>query len=683
MGRQINALRAAIYAVRFFWIKLLFTSVSTVLLNAEVLAQDTIADPIKPPAENVTSSDKPYVDQVIDDGNLKPAILFGENDDPNYDPAGLPHYLRIEAVSSISKHTGASDSEENGLAMTSQFDTQHYGAFSINGVFRNEPLGKAGSILQRGMPFNNGWYANNGIGTLYTPSIDLARTQHRFYIPTFPVLGVSTEWLQNRDLQLQFATGTPGIFDGLQLNGFSTLGGSLTMAGAQWNASPNWQIGAQLIDANQVSTSAGSTAAFNQFFGLTPEIDKTKTSAQSFYGSAAWLNGDTRIQANLLQSKNNTASNATGIWLDANKRIGQISHQAGIFRLDPDLAWGYTPISNNVKGTYYRANYISRQWLLDGGFDLVRSVSGSGSNGALLTGSARYQVNQSLGIGASATFRHADNDARSGYVFADKLNQLGTGRAQLDYSAESDNQVTRLTLSQGWRFSVGSRLNTSIYSEVEKNEGERINHFGVSLNGGSDLFNNISWNGNLSYDKSNGSGANKHLSANLDLTARLNNHWSLIASYLESKNSTTSPFIVQPLIPVQSNTDVTKGSALFVTLRYETRGGTSSAPLGGTSGSAAGSINGYLFLDANDNNLPDANEEPAQNITVLLDGKFSTRTNALGRFEFPLVATGEHTIIIIADNLPLPWQVNDNGQRTVKVNTRETNYIDIPASRLK
>ena len=218
--------------------------------------------------------------------------------------------------------------------------------------------------------------------------------------------------------------------------------------------------------------------------------------------------------------------------------------------------------------------------MLDGGFDLVRSVSGSGSNGALLTGSARYQVNQSLGIGASATFRHADNDARSGYVFADKLNQLGTGRAQLDYSAESDNQVTRLTLSQGWRFSVGSRLNTSIYSEVEKNEGERINHFGVSLNGGSDLFNNISWNGNLSYDKSNGSGATKHLSANLDLTARLNNHWSLTASYLESKNSTTSPFIVQPLIPVQSNTDVTKGSALFVTLRYETRGGTSSAPLG-------------------------------------------------------------------------------------------------------
>ncbi|HPX89624.1 MAG TPA: hypothetical protein PL133_10175 [Methylophilaceae bacterium] len=669
--------------MRLFWTKLLLTSASTLVFTAGVFAQDANADSNKQSAENVAPSEKPYIDQVIDDGNLKPAILFGENDDPDYDPSGLPHYLRIEAVSSISKHTGTSDSEENGLAITSQFDTQHYGAFSINGVFRNEPVGKAASILQRGMPFNDGWYANNGVGTLYTPSIDLARSQHRFYLPTFPVLGVSTEWLHQRDLQLQFATGTPGIFDGLQLNGFSTLGGSLTMAGAQWNASPNWQLGAQMIDANQVSTSAGSTAAFNQFFGLAPEVDETKTSAQSFYGSAAWLNADTRIQANILQSQHNTTSNGTGIWIDANKRIGSVTHQAGIFRLDPDLAWGYTPISNNVKGTYYRANYISRQWLLDGGFDMVRNVSGSGANGVLLTGSARYQVNQALGIGASTTYRHAETDARSGYIFADKLNQFGTGRAQLDYSAERDDRVTRLTLSQGWRLSVGSRLNTSLYTEVENNAGERIQHFGVALNGGSDLFNNISWNGNLSYDKSNGNGATKHISANLDLTARLSNHWSLIASYLESKNTTTSPFIIQPLIPVQSNSDVTRGSALFVTLRYETRGGSTSAPLGGVSGSAAGSISGYLFLDANDNNLPDANEEPAQNITVLLDGKFSTRTNALGRFEFPLVASGEHTITVIADNLPLPWQVSDNGQRSIKVNTRETNYINIPASRLK
>jgi hypothetical protein len=205
----------------------------------------------------------------------------------------------------------------------------------------------------------------------------------------------------------------------------------------------------------------------------------------------------------------------------------------------------------------------------------------------------------------------------------------------------------------------------------------------MSLNGGSDLCNNLSWNGNLSYDKSNGSSNTRNLSANLDLSARLSNHWSLIASYLESKNKVTNPFIIDPLIQSQANTEVSSGSALFFTLRYETRSGTATAPLGGTSGSAAGSIAGYLFLDANDNNNPDANEEPAQNITVLLDGKFSTRTNALGRFEFPLVASGPHSIMVIADNLPLPWQVKEDGKTNVIVNTRETYYLNIPATIVK
>ena len=285
--------------------------------------------------------------------------------------------------------------------------------------------------------------------------------------------------------------------------------------------------------------------------------------------------------------------------------------------------------------------------------------------------------------GGSATYRNSENDAESGYVFADMLNRYGTGRAQLDFSAENNDQLSRLTLSQNWQLPASSRLNTSVYTEVDNNDDQRIHHIGASLNGGSDLFNNISWNGNLSYDKSSGSGSTQTVSANLDLTARINAHWSLVASYLESRNKTSSPFIIQPLIPVQSNTEVSTGSAFFVTIRYETRGGTSSAPLGGASGSAAGSISGYLYLDANDNNNPDANEEPAQNITILLDGKFSTRTNALGRFEFPLVATGNHTITVVADNLPLPWLISEAGNQTVTVNTRETIYINIPASRLK
>lgn len=673
--------------MRHFRIKLLTCLISLLIVNAEIYAQDTVLDGSKnsttPVNASSTQKTAAYVDQTISDGTLTPSVLFGDSEDENYDPSGLPHYFRIDAVSSVSKRSDSNDIQENGIAINAQFETQHYGAYSINGVFRNEPSGKAGVILQRRMPFDGDWYANNGLGTLYTPSIDLARSQFRFYIPTFPIFGLSTEWLHKDNLQLQFATGNPGIFDGIQLNGFSQLGGAMTMAGAQWNVSPQWQIGTQIVSTNNVSTPNGFGTAFDDFFGVSPNANEPKISGESFYGTAAWQGKGTKIQANILYNNSNLNENATGIWLDAKTRLGRATHSAGLFRLGTDLAWGYMPISNDIEGLYYRANYHTRQWLLDGGFDAVKTISGNGSSGVLMTGSVRYQMNQALGIGASATYRNAENDAHSGYIFADAINRYGIGRAQIDYSAENTSDVARITASQNWRLATSSRLNTAIYTEFENNSSEHIRHIGASLNGGSDIFNNVAWNGNLSYDKSDGKSNNSSLTANIDLTARLNSNWSLVASYLESRNRTSNPFFIDPLIPAQSSADVARGSAFFVTLRYETRGGTPSAPLGGVTGSAAGSIAGYLFLDANDNGNPDANEEPAQNITVLLDGKFSTRTNASGRFEFPLVATGKHRITVIADNLPLPWLVKDSADQTIIVNTRETLLLNIPASRIK
>lgn len=623
-----------------------------------------------------------YVDKTINDKTLQPTILFGDNEDVNYNTEGLPRYLRVDAISNISKSSDSNGSKENGLSINAQFETEQYGAFSINGIFRNEPNGKAGSIIQRKVHFDDGWYANNGAGTLYTPAINLTRNQARFYIPTFPIFGISTEWVHDDDMQLQFATGTPGVFDGLQLNSFRQLNGNISMVGGQWNLSPEWQLGTQIVSTRDVSSVSGANNSLNQLFGSLNTND-TKINSQSAYASAIHLGEDFKLQGNLLYSESDEHPNALGIWLDGKKKLGKTVHSLGLFRLEPQLSWGYTPISNDIEGIYYRTSYNSRQFLLDGGVDAVKSISGNGANGVLVTSSVRYQISQALGVGGSMTYRDSDTDAYGGYLFTDLINKYGSSRAQLDYSKEDSREQERLTLSQNWRVSSGSRLNTAIYSEIEKNASEHINHFGTSLNGGSDLSSNISWNGNLNYERSNGNTERRTISANFDLSARINNHWSLITSYLKTQNRVTNPNIVQPLIPIQLSSETTSGSTFFITLRYETRSGTQSIPLGGNSGSAAGSINGFLFLDANDNGNLDANEEPAQNITVLLDEKFTTRTNARGQFEFPLVAIGDHTVTIIPDNLPLPWQVSDEGQRTITVNTRKTSYINIPASRFK
>lgn len=129
--------------------------------------------------------------------------------------------------------------------------------------------------------------------------------------------------------------------------------------------------------------------------------------------------------------------------------------------------------------------------------------------------------------------------------------------------------------------------------------------------------------------------------------------------------------------------DIVRSRAVFLTLRYDAHSGTPSTPIGGARGSASGSIVGRLFLDSNENGVQDAGEAAAASVTVLLDGRFSVRTDPQGRFEFPLVASGDHQLTIVPDNLPLPWAINDDGRRTVNVRTRETTHIEIAATRIR
>ena len=69
------------------------------------------------------------------------------------------------------------------------------------------------------------------------------------------------------------------------------------------------------------------------------------------------------------------------------------------------------------------------------------------------------------------------------------------------------------------------------------------------------------------------------------------------------------------------------------------------------------------------------------NLTVVLDGRFSVQTDASGRFDFPVVATGHHVITVISDNLPLPWSLANEGRTEVDVTTRGRCDVELGAQR--
>ena len=82
-----------------------------------------------------------------------------------------------------------------------------------------------------------------------TLGIDLTRSQYRFYLPTFPALGATTEWIHDGDVQLQASAGQPGNLRRLAPRPASSrCDGSLATVGAQWAFAPQWQAGVQFVD---------------------------------------------------------------------------------------------------------------------------------------------------------------------------------------------------------------------------------------------------------------------------------------------------------------------------------------------------------------------------------------------------------------------------------------------------
>ena len=634
---------------------LLLIIVPTQLAWAQPL-EKTLGVPSTPPV---------YEDRLIDAGNLQ--ALADDANDVAYNADGQPRSWRVEGFAS-NINSGGISRRENGLSFGARYDTLDYGALSIDGAVRNGLNSSLLTVWQRGLAFDNDWRANNGAGMLNTPAIELMRNQYRFFLPTFPIFGVQTEWLHAGDLQLQASVGEPGAFNGLRLGGFARLGGRVVTGGAQWLFAPQWLAGLQVVDAQGVSS------------GLEPSSPDAKIDARSWYGSTAWQGASSRLQFNLVDSEFAQNSHRQGVWLDGETRDGRYRHNYGLFRLDPRLAWAYMPFVEDSTGGYYRVNYQSQQWLWSAGVDRVSSISGHGIEGTYGNATLRYQVTRSFGIGGGATVRRAQDSAEAAYAFIDKQSSLGTTRLQFDAAkASGAERSQQLTLDHAWPADTGLRLSTSLSLARETAPDKRVTRANFGLTGGWDISNNLTLEGNTHWLANRDKGNTRGTYANVSLNWRISSHWSMSMIYYDNRREDPPVLSVASLIPTPIFAPLVRDRAIFLTVRYEDRAGTPVAPLGGAPGSGAGNIVGYLYFDSNDNERRDANESGAANVTILLDGRFSARTDNQGKFEFPSVVAGTHTISVIPDNLPLPYSVGGDGKRQVVVRTRESTIVDIAA----
>lgn len=626
--------------------------------------------PPKTPAE-------PYRDRVIDPHNLQP--LPPEEDD-ELDSTGRPRSLHAEAIVSRNER-GDEHFQELGLAAGGFWESAAWGTFSLDATVFNSDrerrdgragVGGSATLWQRNLFLDGGWRVDNGLGVLNTPSLPLQRNQYRFYLPTSPFAGASSEWsLDKGRVQLQGAVGRAGLYTGTRMVGFDLADGAVGELGAQWTWAPQWQ---------------GAVSALTTHGRIRPDSQGEATlqpgSTSAAFAATQWTGENDSAQANLVSSEGDRGT-ALGVWIDASAKRGRYRHNYGVFRLGEDLEWGALPINNDVQGGYYRLAYQYGRWNWNAGIDGFESLSGTGFDGTYATGYARYQATSTLGYGGSVSLRQAASSSLShaAQLFADRRTRWGQSRLQFDQATTSASESWQVSADHAFALKQGARLSTSLaYGGESANDEPATYTTTAALFGGRDLTDRLSIDGSARWTHGVGLSALRGTDINLGVNWKLAPHWLLVGSIYQSQGSRRSPFILDPLVTSTPFISLPRDRSVFLSLRYERSAGRTQAVMGGAPGAAVGSVAGSVYLDDNDDGARAASEEPAANVTVVLDGRYSVRTDAAGGFEFPRVAVGPHTIAVVPDNLPLPWNVDDV-PRTVEVTVRSTARVDVGARR--
>ena len=638
-------------------------------LSAQALAQDTPEAPEEPA----------YQDRVIASENLE-ALPPDEDEVTVTD--GKPREIRAE-LSAGRTQRGDSRFDEYGVLVGGFWETDRWGSFSIDASLARsagDQLSREDrdwrglvTVWQRNLYLKNGWKMDNGVGVLNTPSLPLQRSQYRFFLPSVPFAGVSVDASRAQTgLQVQGAAGRAGLYTGTRLAGFELEPGNVAALGAQWRWSPSWTGSVSYLGTdNQI-------VADNQG---QPILSQGQT--QAVHAAAAWEKGRDRLQVNVLQSSGDTPS-AIGVWLDGASRRGRYAHNYGVFRLEPGLAWGALPINNDAQGAYYRLAYQHARWSWSGGLDQIKSLSGKGFDGTYATGYARYQATSSLGYGASASVRDASDTYYAYQLFVDKRTRWGQSRLQWDQSSASgpgSSSNWQVSVDQSWPMKTGTLLSTSLgYGSVGFDGEPATRTWLAAVNGSKSLTGRLSVDGSVRWTHGSGPYAQRGTDANVGLSWRANANWSASATLYQNQGSQRSPFVLDPLAPENPFITLPRDRSFFFTLRYQQSAGRSSGVIGAAPGAPFGAIVGTVFLDDNSDGTRAASELGAANVTVVLNGQFSVRTDSQGRFEFPRVAVGSHTLQVQGDNLPLPWTIESAG-RTVEVDVRDQVNVDIGAVR--
>lgn len=626
-----------------------------------------------------------YQDQYLFDDDA-PDREPGSLRDFTPEPFGR-RYLEIETAYYSADDDLLGTDLEQGLGLRFGRETLNWGTVDLEASIADvdserlsrEAEGGFGTMTLRhsALPVSSAGELYSTLGDQRAPTSSLLMSSYRMRLPTSMLRGFSSE-VRSGGNGLRFSTGDTGQSQGIRIPRFVPTGGRLSAVAVDREIGSRFALGAELTDLRDDDDIRDHRSV------LLGAVFAPPDSGQEH---AARLIGDD--------------DGKLAFWSDSRHRLGSSSAlRYGIFRFEPEVVWADLPILNDQQGIYLQADAGNARFSVSGGYDFLRygldpgTLSAYDRHSVYFNGSLRLR--RSLTIGLNSNLGEQIWSGPGGeQQRISRLNLFaaigsGIGGLRLDLfldelaSPIEANRRDRdgVAVSLDWdtperiRLTTELRLerNLDLRGETRRSELSTLLRYGLLDAVDIGLQASLYRTDGALYSDAGG------LALSADMSWSFLSRWTGTASlYRNSTRFTHADFLAAP-----TPADAAGSSSFWLAVRYRQAGGQRFVPVGrrtdGTSGS--GTLRGQVFYDENRDGIRQPSEEAAVGVTVLLDGRYETRTDNSGFYTFLPVPTGDHELVVLVEELPLPWGLDDDRPRQARVSYRATATVDFALTQM-
>jgi len=647
--------------------------IALAVIGAAIASTSAAAQTLTPVLAD--DSPEPYRDQYLVDGEGSTETA---DDFAIVEPIGQRR-VTAETIYYSSSDGLLGDEVERGARANWRRETLNWGVVDAQvqiANFDSDLFGRASgsdavvTLRQSSMPVSADTMLDTVVGHQRTRLDSLLHGGYRYRLPTSPLFGVTTA-LNGAGYDVRLSTGNVGAYRGVALPRFEETGGRLTSIGYDQEIGPQLRFGSELVHVTK---------------------DDDVRDHTSFLAGTRYTLPNNRhdLAARLLADDDGNI----GIWTDSRLQLeSNPVLRYGMFRFGRDLVFTDVPIADDQWGAYLRADINTFRYNLSTGYDYTEMGSGSTtatsnrSHSVFASGSVRLSRSISIGFNedvATRDFEGPRSDQQLLWrsdVFGQLSMPLGTLRLEAfwhrltgDIEA-NERKRSGLRTSFDWRMPEKVRLTSELrFEEDDKASGRaRWNELGMLFR--YDILRNVSLglNATLFQTRSDFGIGDDGIVLNADVRWLFLRNWYATLSLNDNRRELN----VQDIgFFGQDRVDGTR--AFWITVGYARSAGQPYPTFGRAHDGKAGSgaISGLVFFDENHDSIRQFGEKVAIGATVVLDGRYETRTDELGRFQFAPVPTGAHEITVLTEELPLPWGLEDETPRRINVPFRGAAEID-------